>query len=136
MGFLSSGGLRMSDGMSDRASRSASGRIPGPWAIWSRYRGPRRRSRGTRIVQACAWAHEGPTVPLSAVIYEARGLVPATRAFSPSRGYVSTDIATIVSEKRPVRTGHTVRYIIHVACWKRHRDLHRRKSRNGESRNC
>lgn len=54
MVFLSSGGLRMSDGMSDRASRSASGRIPGPWAIWSRHRGPWRSSRGTRIVRECS----------------------------------------------------------------------------------
>lgn len=53
MGSLSSGELRMSDGMSDRASRSASGRIPG-LGLSSRDIGDRGAVRAGRIVRACS----------------------------------------------------------------------------------
>jgi len=102
MGSLSSGELRMSDGMNDRASRSALGRIPG-LGLSGRDIGDRGavragRTLSERVQRAYARVHEGPTVPLSTMIYEARELVPVSCVtFSPSRGYVSTDTATIIS---------------------------------------
>lgn len=137
MGFLSSGGLRMSDGMSDRASRSASGRIPGPWAIWSRHRGPRRSSRGTRIVRACSSERtrghtrdrrDGTTV---------RGDLRSSRARASNPRVLAPAWIQRRSYPRNVQFAlATSSAIIHVAYWKRHRDLHRRKSPNSGSRYC
>lgn len=130
----SSGELCMSDVMNDRALRSVSGRIPGP-GLSGRDIGDHGVVRAERALsERCVRAYtrdQDATVPLSEVIYEARGLVPATRTLSSRpRGYVRTDTTTIVSGDVRFALA-TPSAIIHVACCNRYRDLHQQKSPGG-----
>lgn len=126
----------MSDVMNDHALRSASGRIPGPGLSGREHRGPRRSSRGTRIVRAYARVHEGPRRDGTTVRSDLRS--SRARAsnshvkFSPSRGYVRTDTTTIVSGDVRFALA-TPSAIIHVTYCNCYRNLHQRKS-PGESR--
>ena len=140
MGSISNGGLRMSGGMSDRTSRFTSGRIPGP--IWLRHQESRRSSRETLIVQACSasvrgeytrergYLCDGTTVCSDLRSSRARANKPTRYILALERirahGYGDDRI-----RGRPGFAQATPTSIIHVACWKRHWDLHRRKSPSG-----
>lgn len=112
MGPLSSGELRMSDGMSDRASRSASGRIPG-LGLSGRDIGDRGVVRAERVLservrRAYARVHEGPTTVLGDLrSSRARASKRYVLALARIREHGYNDDRI---RERPVRTGHTVRY--------------------------
>lgn len=87
---------------------------------------------GARTREYTGDRRAGTTVRSDLRSSQARASNPRA-TFSPLCGYVRMDTATIVSGDVPGFALATPSAIIHVACWKRRWDLHRRKRPSGES---